>query len=296
MNRPRRFTVWGNTAKKEFWDTLPGVMGWAEKQGLEVYLTTRILRELGSDNPYSYQVVYQADDFTKTDFVLALGGDGTILSAARAIAERRVPILGIHLGDLGFLAKVTLEDLYARLDQVAAGDYTLEERMTLQAQIWNGSDTKQYTALNDFVIDNGDSHRMLTLKLEADGRFVGRYKADGIIIATPTGSTAYSLAAGGPIVAPEVDSMIITPICPHTLTSRPLVLPADSVVKITFAEDMGNAGIMSDGQIEEPLRKDSQVVIQQGAYPVVFITFRDTNYFRTLRTKMGWGQRGNTVM
>ncbi len=293
MNPPRRFAIWANTAKATFWDTLPGIMSWADERGLEVFFTTRIVNSLDDPGRYRHKVIRTADDFSRMDFVLALGGDGTILSAARAIAHRQVPILGIHLGDLGFLAKVTLSDLYTRLNQVARGNYTLELRMTLRGNIVNGDQSKTYTALNDFVIDNGDTHRMLTCQLLADNRFVGKYKADGIIIATPTGSTAYSLAAGGPIVAPGVSSIVITPICPHTLTSRPLVLPDSSVVEIVFPEILDGAGIMVDGQIEEPLRNESRVMIQKADYEIAFITFEDTSYFQTLRTKMGWGRRGD---
>ncbi|MEE9189754.1 MAG: NAD(+)/NADH kinase, partial [Candidatus Neomarinimicrobiota bacterium] len=191
MNPTKRFTIWGNTEKKVFWDTLPGIIAWAQKRKLEVYLTTRIVKKTDDPRYTDCPVIKVADDFEQTDFVLALGGDGTILSAARAIGSRGTPILGIHLGDLGFMAKVTLNDLFGRLSQVAEGDYDIDKHLVIQADVHNNGRSATYTALNEIVVDNGVSHRMLTCQLTADGRFVANYKADGIIIATPTGSTAY---------------------------------------------------------------------------------------------------------
>ena len=169
-------------------------------------------------------------DFNKMDFMLALGGDGTFLSLARAIQNMRVPILGVHLGDLGFLAKVTLKDLFHRLDQVAKDDYFVEDRALIKAKIRKGDNIVEHVSLNDFVFANGESFRMLNTSVSVDGHFVGNYKADGLIISTPTGSTAYSLSAGGPIVTPKVDSMIITRTSAHRLTSRPLVIPGHSKI------------------------------------------------------------------
>ena len=292
MKPTKRFTIWGNTEKKVFWDILPGIITWAKRRNLEVYLTTRIVKKT-NDPEYSHcPVIKSADDFDRTDFVLALGGDGTILSAARAIGSRGTPILGIHLGDLGFMAKVTLNDLFGRLSQVAEGDYDIDKHLVIQADVQCNGRSTIYTALNEFVVDNGESHRMLTCQLTANGRFVGNYKADGIIIATPTGSTAYSLSAGGPIVVPNVNSIIITPICPHSLTSRPLVVPDTQILEVRFpTEQTDEIGITVDGQIVDTVRNDTRIEIKKADYSTAFITFSDSNYFHTLRTKMGWGQR-----
>ena len=150
------------------------------------------------------------------------------------MAHRNTPILGIHLGDLGFLAKVTLKDLFFRLDKVAKGEFVLEKRIFVNATIEKNDQKIEQVALNDFVITNSQSHRMLNATIYVDGHMVGNYRSDGLIISTPTGSTAYSLSAGGPIVTPKVDSLIITPTAAHTLTSRPLVVPSDSNITLSF--------------------------------------------------------------
>ena len=233
MNHPKSFGVWGNTDKESFWEILPDILAWSGKKGLDAYLTTRILNhEKGST--LTSKKIRSKDDMSVLDFMLVLGGDGTFLSLARAIEHRDTPILGIHLGDLGFLAKVTLKDLFVRLDQVANGDFIIEKRILVKASIKKNGQTIHHVGLNDFVLSNGQSHRMLNATVSVNGHLVGNYRSDGLIIATPTGSTAYSLSAGGPIVTPEVDSLIITPTAAHTLTSRPLVIPADSKIILDF--------------------------------------------------------------
>ncbi len=240
MDKSKKFAIWGNTDKPKFWETLPGILEWAKNLGITPYITTRIDKQFEQSE---YPIIDSADDFINMDFILTIGGDGTILSTARAVAHRNIPILGIHLGDLGFMAKVTLSELYNRLDQVAAGNFSISEHMVLEAEMSANGKTVKAQVLNDVVVNNGKTHRMVNCMLEANNRFIGKYKADGIIVSTPTGSTAYSLSAGGPIVEPSVKSIIITPICPHSLTSRPLVVPDSSEIKITFpvnpAEDIG---------------------------------------------------------
>jgi len=291
MKKPKSFAIWGNTDKPKFWETFPGILKWADKNGLSPNLTTRIEKQFKKSK---YPIINGADDFNKMDFVLTIGGDGTILSAARAISNRKVPILGIHLGDLGFMAKVTLSDLYTRLDQVIAGNYLVSKHRILESEtVFNGDNVKSY-ALNDIVVNNGTTHRMVTCLVEADNRFIGKYKADGIIVATPTGSTAYSLSAGGPIVEPTVKSLIVTPICPHSLTSRPLVVPDSSEIKITFpTEPSEKIGVTIDGQIFHDFDNTSVIKIRKAKYSIRFIDFADCTYYSTLRNKMGWGRRGD---
>lgn len=294
MNKPTHFAIWGNTEKDSLWTLIPDILEWSESKNLQVTLTERIVKDSPTQLTGEYQIMRQADEFKAADFVLALGGDGTFLSAVRAIGHRQVPVLGIHLGDLGFLAKVTREDLFPRLDLVAEGQYEIEERLVLRGMVETNGAQDEFMALNDVVVEHAKPHRMISSQLQADGRFVGNYLADGIIVATPTGSTAYSLSAGGPIVKPGVDTMIITPICPHTLTSRPLVVPASMTLEITFPSSQKDPiDISVDGQIASELDADSRVVIQKAPYSASLITFEDANYFQTLRTKMGWGQRGN---
>ena len=291
MNHPKSFGVWGNTDKESFWEILPDILAWSGKKGLDAYLTTRILNhENGST--LSSKKIRSKDDMSVLDFMLVLGGDGTFLSLARAIEHRNTPILGIHLGDLGFLAKVTLKDLFVRLDQVANGDFIVEKRILVKASIKKNGQTIHHVGLNDFVLSNGQSHRMLNAIVSVNGHLVGNYRSDGLIIATPTGSTAYSLSAGGPIVTPEVDSLIITPTAAHTLTSRPLVIPADSKIILNFPDTNDSILFIADGQVHESLDPSCQVEITKSDYDVKLIDFKDSDYFQTLRTKMGWGKRG----
>ncbi len=290
MNKSKKFAIWGNTEKPKFWETLPNILKWAKNLGITPYLTTRIEKQFKHTG---YPIIASADDFNNMDFILTIGGDGTILSTARAIANRNIPILGIHLGDLGFMAKVTLSDLYIKLDQVAAGNFSISDHMVLEAEMSaNGKTIKSYV-LNDVVVNNGKTHRMVTCMLEANNKFIGKYKADGIIVSTPTGSTAYSLSAGGPIVEPSVKSIIITPICPHSLTSRPLVVPDSSEIKITFPVDPAeDIGVTLDGQVFHNFNYDAVIKMRKANYTIKFIDFTDSSYYGTLRNKMGWGKRG----
>ena len=291
MNHPKSFGIWGNTDKESFWEILPEILAWSGKKGLDAYLTTRILNhEKGSI--LTSKKIRSKDDMSVLDFMLVLGGDGTFLSLARAIEHRNTPILGIHLGDLGFLAKVTLKDLFVRLDQVANGDFIVEKRILVKASIKKNGQTIHHVGLNDFVLNNGQSHRMLNATVSVNGHLVGNYRSDGLIIATPTGSTAYSLSAGGPIVTPEVDSLIITPTAAHTLTSRPLVIPADSKIILNFPDTNDSILFIADGQVHESLDPSCQVEITKSDYDVKLIDFKDSDYFQTLRSKMGWGKRG----
>ena len=291
MSLPKTFGVWGNIEKDAFWDILPEIIRWAESKNIELFLTEKILSETRA-NKFNQPIIDSKNKISELDFMLVLGGDGTFLSCARAVEHRGTPILGIHLGDLGFLAKVTLENIFQRLDQVAEGKFSVEKRSMVKASILkNGSSLTQY-GLNDFVVSNGESHRMLTAEVYVDDNRVSEYKADGLIIATPTGSTAYSLSSGGPIISPDVDSFVITPISAHTLNSRPLVVSAKSTIKINFSSYNQNIMFITDGQLHELLSPDDTVLITNSDFEIGLIDFSDNDYFQTLRTKMGWGTRG----
>jgi len=293
LNKPTSFGIWANTDKPAFWKVLPDIVSWAKDKGLDLYITTRIESQL-KDLDLDSQLIESADDFAKLDFIMTLGGDGTILSLARAVGDRSTPILGIHLGELGFLAEVILEDMFTRLDAVAAGDFNIQKRMVIKCVVNSGNEPQTFHALNDIVVDRGKSHRLLTCELLANDDFVAKYKADGLIVATPTGSTAYSLASGGPIVIPTFGSMVVTPICPHTLTLRPIVFPDDQVLKISFPENGGqDITLAIDGQVNEYLKSTAKVMIQKASFEINMVNFTDSNYFNTLRTKLGWGVRGD---
>ena len=292
MKIPKNFGVWGNIEKDAFWKILPKIIKWAKKKNIELFLTEKILSDSRSTD-FQQPVIDSVEKISEMDFMLVLGGDGTFLSCARAIEYRSTPILGIHLGDLGFLAKVTLENIFQRLDQVASGKYLIEKRSMVKAVVEkNGSSLTQY-GLNDFVVSNGESHRMLIAEVYVDQKRVSEYKSDGLIIATPTGSTAYSLSSGGPIISPDVDSFVITPISAHTLNSRPLVVSDRSKIKIKFSSYNQNITLITDGQLHKTLDYKDTVIITNSDFEIGLIDFKDSDYFQTLRTKMGWGTRGN---
>ncbi|MFQ6607459.1 MAG: NAD(+)/NADH kinase [Fidelibacterota bacterium] len=279
--------IWANTAKEAFWDMLPNLMAWLQEKEQSVFLTTRIHNLLKGKEDYDYSVIQSAEMFRELDLLLAMGGDGTILSAARAVEDRGTPILGVHLGGLGFLAEGGQENLNHRLESIMSGDYIIFPRMVLEVSI-NGGIT--YHALNDLVVDRGESFRLLKCSLSLNGNLITNYSADGLILATPTGSTAYNLSAGGPIVAPWLSLVTVTPICPHSFSSRPIVLPADQELTITFPHAEADFRLTVDGQAEAKLSKGTVLIVRRTDYDIQMVTFEDRDYFHTLRTKLGWGE------
>jgi NAD+ kinase len=228
----------------------------------------------------------------KVDLLIVLGGDGTLLSAARAIGARRVPILAVNLGGLGFLTSVTLDEMYPVLAQVLAGQHRTSERMMLEAEIFRrGRMAERHRALNDAVANKAALARMHDFDVYVDKNHLGRYRADGLIVATPTGSTAYSLAAGGPIVHPDLDAFVITPICPHMLTNRPLVIPGDARIELDFAPGDEPVFLTLDGQIGRQLELADRVAITKSSNKIVYIRPPQKTYFEILRSKLRWGER-----
>ena len=184
-----------------------------------------------------------------------------------------------------------MDDMFDRLKMVSQGNFLIQNRMVLKAEIDNGNMPKTFYALNDFVIDRGKSQRLITMELFANNHFISKYKSDGLIFSTPTGSTAYSLSAGGPIVMPKLKAIVVTPLSPHTLTLRPIVVPDDQILEIKFVDD-DKVAFAVDGQVSEYLSPKSRVLIKKSSFDIKMIKFEDSNYFQTLRLKMGWGKRG----
>jgi NAD+ kinase len=293
MIKPKNFGLWGNTDKSVFWQILPKIIDWANSNKLQIYITEKIQKNV-EFNANSIPVINSNEKISEMDFMLVLGGDGTFLSCARAVEHHDTPILGIHLGDLGFLAKVTLDDIFQRLDQVAKGDYLIEKRSMVKAVLKKTGSEKVLYGLNDFVVTSGESHRLLISEVFVNGRRVSEYRSDGLIVATPTGSTAYSLSSGGPIIAPDVDSFVITPISAHSLNSRPLVVSNKSSIEIKFSNYNQDIIFITDGQLHEILRPNDVALISNSNFQIGLIDFDDTDYFHTLRIKMGWGTRGGS--
>jgi NAD+ kinase len=226
------------------------------------------------------------------DLIIVLGGDGTLLSIARLVGDKNVPILGVNLGSLGFLTEVTLDEMYISLEQVYRNEFTASQRLLITADVSReGEHIAEYSALNDVVINKSALARIIDLRVCINGQYVTTFKADGLIIGTPTGSTAYNLAAGGPIVHPDMHALIMNPICPHTLTNRPTVIPDTSEITITLISENEDVFLTLDGQVGFTLRYQDVVLLRKADHMIQLIRPPERNYFEVLRTKLKWGER-----
>jgi NAD+ kinase len=280
----RRIGVAGHPRHDTTRATLDELRRTADQHEAELLVEDR-LQELAPDAD-----VFQPGDI---DLLITLGGDGTLLRGARLVAPWHTPVLGINLGHLGFLTSIALPDLALGLQALFRGDYWLDVRSTLEARVTgaDGSDGASFIALNDAVLHKGGFARVIRLAVHVgpDRQEVGTYTADGIILATPTGSTAYSLSAGGPIVVPSMDCIIATPICPHTLVVRPLVLPMDVQLTVTPLRGIEEVILTVDGQDGAELRPGDHLAVRRGAPTVPLIRPAGQNFFSTLRRKLHWG-------
>jgi NAD+ kinase len=227
------------------------------------------------------------------DLLVILGGDGTLLHGASLVADRGIPILGVNLGHLGFLTSCSPADAQTAIARAMAGQMPLEERMRLRCELVRvDGETIVKFACNDAVVSQGALARLIELEAFLDGQLITRYRADGLIVGTPTGSTAYTLAAGGPIVTPDVRAVVVTPICPHTLTNRPLVAPASSRLEIRLAAPANHVMVTIDGQWGTQLREGDKLQISQASPPLYLFRPSD-GYFEVLRNKLSWGERAH---
>lgn len=226
------------------------------------------------------------------DLLVVLGGDGTLLSVARAAGDREVPILGINLGTLGFLAEVSIDEMGPAIERALAGDLAIERRMRLSIDLGrDAAAPRSWIALNDAVIAKGASARIIDLETRADGQLVTTYHGDGLIVSTPTGSTAYSMSAGGPILLPGVASIVLTPICPHALNQRPLVLPEGAVVEVIVRALGGDVQLVVDGQEGAVLQESDRVTVRRSPVPTLLVVPPQRSRFEVLRNKLRWGER-----
>jgi NAD+ kinase len=283
---PRRIGIVGNREKKGARALLPALVRWLKERDLSVVLERSIasaVRGLGSGQPLRSLVA-------RSDAVLVLGGDGTFLAAAREAARTDVPILGVNLGGLGFLTETAESDLYAALDRLLRGDVEIEHRMMVEAKVRSRRGKAAWTTvgLNDAVIHQSDESRMVQLELRIGSTSIGTLAADGLIVATPTGSTAYSLSAGGPIVRPTVEALLATPICPHSLAFRPLLVGAGEKLRVRIGANVNKARLTIDGQISRLLAAGDDVEIRRAKTRVSMLSLRRESFYEVLREKLAW--------
>lgn len=261
------------------------IVDWAGLNDIEVCLSVELADRVGFA-----KVILPADDIWKcSDVILTLGGDGSMLASARAFGKHGIPILGINLGKLGFLTEVTQNQIEDTLIRLKNDNYLIEERMALEASI-PGFDATM-PALNDVVVDHGNSIRLVKTDLFCNGEFVCSYDADGVIISTPTGSTAYSLSVGGPIINPLMEAIEVSPVSPHTLTLRTIIFPANSVLTIRAEPTEVNLRAALDGIIVAELSAGEEIIVKKANYKIKFIKFEKSSFYEVLRTKLHWGAR-----
>lgn len=264
---------------------------WLKDRGCEVFIDIEAatsLREKGFQRSEIPSLV---------DIIIVLGGDGTLLSVARLVGDQGIPILGVNLGGLGFITEVPVDELYTTLERIFNNDYFIEERLMLIAHVHRqGERIADYNVLNEVVINKGALARIIDLETYINKTYVTTFKADGVILSTPTGSTAYSLSAGGPIIYPTLHSFVLTPICSHTLTNRPIVLPDDFLVEIVLKSDPesssgGDVFLTLDGQVGFSLMYEDVVEVKKSQGKIKLISSLRRDYFKILRTKLKWGER-----
>ena len=280
ISRPRREDV----AR-----VVPPLVKWLQDHGAEVTCDSETSDCFG---PLAVRTRKREELPGCTDLLIVLGGDGTLLSAARLAAERKVPILAANLGGLGFLTTVSQDEIYSILEEIFSGRNRVSERVMLEAEIVrDGAVVRRQIALNDAVLNKAALARIMDLELRIDGDYVTTYKADGLILSTPTGSTAYSLAAGGPIVYPTVEAFVVTPICPHTLTNRPLVIPDSATIEVDFKAGDDAVFLTLDGQIGIELVRGDHIRVQKAPVKLLLVRPAKKTYYEILRSKLKWGER-----
>ncbi len=271
------------------WEILPKLLTWFSRHEQVVYVSEELKSALQPEME-GIQLFPAEQVARDVDLLLALGGDGSILHTARLVGDCGTPILGIRLGGLGFLAEVYLDEIYDRLHRLVEGDYHIEQRMTIAADVQESGDLGHYIALNDFVFNRARPLRMLSIRVCVDGAYLNTYSADGLILSSPTGSTAYSLSVQGPIVVPNLDAMVINPISPHSLTARPVVVPGDSRITVEFESGENDLLMSVDGQIEVTTTTQSLIRVSKGEYPINLVVWKERTFFDVLRRKMQWGR------
>lgn len=286
--RMKSVAIVSKPEKPELSKIMPDLVLWLERHGYKVHLDRESAAYYANDTE---TLEREQIGTCCPDFVIVLGGDGTLLSAARAVAPTNIPILGVNLGSLGFLTEVPLPDLYPALDAVIADKCEVEVRSMIQAVLLrDGHQLAEAHALNDVVISKTTIARLASFDIFINGSFVSVYRGDGLIVSTPTGSTAYNLAAGGPILSPAIEGAVITPICPHSLSHRPLIVRDSVEIEIKVKSATDEAFLSIDGQVGVPVAEGDRLVCRKSPYSTQLMRLQKS-FFEVLRTKLKWGQK-----
>jgi len=265
---------------------------WLAERGITVVGGPEIERER-IKNQTGCAIDKVADDklAASVDLILVLGGDGTMIATARLMGETEVPVLGVNFGGLGYLAEFRIEELYTGLESILAGNYRLDKRVMLDVELRRGEErVTRNRVLNDVVINKSALARIIEIEANLNQQFVNSFRADGLIVSTPTGSTAYNLSAGGPVIFPSMNAVVITPICPFTLSNRPIVVPDDAVIELRLKTDQQDVALTLDGQVGFPLEVEDRVVISKSKTTFNLVQPMNRNYFDVLRDKLRWGR------
>lgn len=282
-----RFGIVANPNKYAIKESLDTVSKWCNNTVHSLYFIKELNHLIVDNHERFVPCSSEAEVIQQSDIIIAVGGDGTMLHAARLIGSSGIPVMGINTGRLGFLATLQQENVIEALNELVLGNYATESRYFLSAEDQYGN---QYCALNEFLFSKKGTPAMITIEAWLDHQFINRYWADGLIVASPTGSTAYNLASNGPIVVPFADVMVLTPICPHTLTTRPMVVPGTSKLKLRVVTQPHEVLFSYDGLVYEIETYPFEVTITRSTFTIQMIQLSGQSYFDTLRTKLMWGK------
>jgi len=273
-------------------DTLCRLTEWLHKKEIQLVGHAEIAHEqIERQTGCSVEIVPDDQLARSVDLILVLGGDGTMIATARMIADADVPVMGVNYGGLGYLAEFPIEELFAALESILSGQYKVQKRVMLAVELWRGEELlTRNRVLNDVVVNKSALARIIEIEAYLDSPFVNLFRADGLIVATPTGSTAYNLSAGGPVLYPSMNAVVITPICPFTLSNRPIVVPDESVIEVRLITDNEEVALTLDGQVGFPLKARDRIVIRKSRTTFNLVQPPNRNYFDVLRDKLRWGR------
>lgn len=272
--------------------TICSLVEWLHARDIELVGGPDMERErIEAETGCAIKIVSDEELAANVNLVMVLGGDGTMIATARMMSNTEVPVLGINYGGLGYLAEFRIEEMFSALESILSGDYRIEKRVMLAIELMRGEEAiTRSRVLNDVVINKSALARIIEIEAYLNDQFVNSFRADGLIVSTPTGSTAYNLSAGGPVIYPSMNAVVITPICPFTLSNRPIVVPDDAMIELRLKTDQEEVSLTLDGQVGLPLKVDDRVVIRKSRTAFNLVQPANRNYFDVLRTKLRWGR------